>query len=58
MDPLSKEDLKAMMKDSDPYEAISRMAAELILARRIAIAMKQARGQRSLNNGTSTPEMT
>ena len=58
VDPLSKEDLKAMMKDSDPYEAISRMAAELILARRIAIAMKQARGQRSLNNGTSTPEMT
>ena len=45
-----KEDFKDMLKDIDPYEAISELASELILARRIAAAMKQAKGRKPQNN--------
>jgi hypothetical protein len=57
VDPLLKEDLKAMLKNEDPYEAIRRMADELILARRIAVAMKQARDQKSPNKEKPTQEV-
>lgn len=55
--PILKEDLMAALEITDPYEAISRMAAELILARRIAAAMIQAKGKGSLNIGTPAQEM-
>jgi CRISPR-associated protein Cmr2 len=55
--PLLKEDLRAMLKNADPYEAIRRMADELILARRIAVAMKQARDQKSPKKEKPTQEV-
>lgn len=48
--PLTKDNIKDMLMDADPYEAISKLASELILARRIAVAMKQAKGRKSQNN--------
>jgi CRISPR-associated protein Cmr2 len=46
----TREDIKSTLKDVNPYEAISRLAAELILARRLAAAMKQAKGRKSQSN--------
>lgn len=47
---LAKEDINDILKDADPYEAISKLASELILTRRIATAMNQAKGRKSQGN--------
>ncbi|MFB3764602.1 MAG: type III-B CRISPR-associated protein Cas10/Cmr2 [Methanotrichaceae archaeon] len=47
---LTKDDIKDMLNELDPYEAINKLASELILARRIAAAMKQAKGRKSQSN--------
>ena len=45
-DLLTRENIEAMLTGANPYEAISGLAAELILARRLATAMKQAKGRK------------
>ena len=54
---LQKEDLKGMLMNAEPYQAISRMASELILARRIAVAMKQAGDEKSPKQVRQTQEV-
>lgn len=55
-DLISKEDLQSMLTSTEPYEAISRMASELILARRIAQAMNQASGRKNPKEVSSASE--
>ena len=45
-DLLTRENIEAVLTGANPYEAISGLAAELILARRLATAMKQAKGRK------------
>jgi CRISPR-associated protein Cmr2 len=45
IEPLKKEEIEALLKGADPYEAVRRLADEMILARRLAAAMKQAKGK-------------
>ena len=56
-DQFQKEDLKGMLMNAEPYQAISRMASELILARRIAVAMKQAGDKKSPKQARQTQEV-
>jgi len=56
-DLISKEDLQSMLTSTEPYEAISRMASELILARRIAQAMNQASGRKNPKEVSSASEV-
>lgn len=56
-DLISREDLQSMLTSTEPYEAISRMASELILARRIAQAMNQASGRKNPKEVSSASEV-
>lgn len=42
---LKKEEIEALLSGADPYEAVRRLADEMILARRLAAAMRQANGK-------------
>jgi len=44
IEPLTKEETEALLRDADPYEAVRKLADEMILSRRLAAAMKQANG--------------
>jgi len=41
---LTREKIERLLKDFGSYETVSRMANEIILARRIANAIRQAKG--------------
>lgn len=41
---LKKEDIEALLQEKDPCEAIGNLAKEMIMARRFAAAIRQARG--------------
>jgi len=45
LDELSDDKLKSMIGGGDPYEAIRRLADELILARKLAENMEQAQNR-------------
>ena len=42
---LKTEDLDALLKSEDPHEAICKLAKEMIMARRLAAAIRQANGK-------------
>jgi len=56
-EPIKREDIEAVLKDEDPYTAISKMASELIIARRLAAAIKQAQGRKLQNNDQTIQEV-
>ena len=56
-EPIKREDIEAVLKDEDPYTAISKMASELIIARRLAAAIKQAQGKKLQNNDQTIQEV-
>jgi CRISPR-associated protein Cmr2 len=56
-EPITRGDIAAVLKNEDPYAAISKMASELIIARRLAAAIKQAQGKKSKNNDQMIQEV-
>lgn len=53
---LTKDDVKDMLDEADPYDAINKLASELILARRIATAMRQATERKYQSNEKPSQE--